>query len=250
MKRLISRMLGNIDKVVDRAIVPVWNTIRGYVPLFAVVTLSIFVLLFIMRTLHNKADFTAAIITHDLKKIATALHAIDESCDILSFDHDRNYVDFLNVTRFTGSEVGGLNLGRPQNWKGPYLNDNPTIQEKLYEIVKVKDGVFVVPGDGVELPNGRVVGKDFILTPGSLMEQKIRPGGDFYYRGRHLVENLTFRIGDWRGYGISPQKVKEINKMLKEFNEAIPFAGNKNDDQLEGKKRFSKVKMNLPKKVS
>lgn len=114
-------------------------------------------------------------ISQDIKQLARIFADIHETCKILSFEHDKNYIDFLTVSSFAGSEVGLMNLVFPQNWKGPYLNDNPTIQEKYYMIVRTKQGHFIVPGDGgecckqecvggVKLANGKVIGLDINFT--------------------------------------------------------------------------------------
>ena len=65
------------------------------------------------------------------------------------------------VKSFEGSEVGSLNLAYPKKWQGPYLGDNPTFQGKAYQIIRTKNGYFVTPGDGIMLPNGLVIGRDF-----------------------------------------------------------------------------------------
>lgn len=88
---------------------------------------------------------------------------IDADCHILHFDHQKNYIDFLNVVKFVGSEVGSMNLAYPDKWKGPYLQDNPTMQEKQYQIVRTHKGYYIVPGEGVELCNGKIIGKDIIF---------------------------------------------------------------------------------------
>jgi hypothetical protein len=89
---------------------------------------------------------------------------IDTDCKIISFEHQKNYIDFLTVVKFVGSEVGSMNLAHPEKWQGPYLNDNPTFQEKYYQIVRTHKGYYIVPGEGVELSNGKVIGKDIIFN--------------------------------------------------------------------------------------
>jgi hypothetical protein len=98
-----------------------------------------------------------------LKELASAIKKIDEDCEILSFAHQKNYVDFLNVKAFSGSEVGALTVKYPKKWAGPYWNDVPTLQTFQYEIVRTRKGYFLVPGDGVKLANGKIIGKDIVL---------------------------------------------------------------------------------------
>lgn len=238
----IKRFLASLDRYTNKYVVSCCKKIGRYLPLFAGVFLSVLVIMVLFRTIHNKKDFTAAIVTSDLKKIVQALHRIDEKCDILSFDHERNYVDFLTVKKFVGSEVGGLNLARPQNWQGPYIADNPTVQEKLYEIVKTKEGVFVIPGVGVKLPNGLVIGKDFIITKKTSIIKMIQPTGQLHYKGQALAAHLSFRIGDWSG-NISSEDLARVSKLLEEFHEAMPYTHNKTG-QL--KKKILNHKVELP----
>lgn len=103
------------------------------------------------------------VIADEIPELVEIFKKIDDKCGIIGFEHDKNHVDFLNVVKFVGSEVGSMNLMYPKNWEGPYKKDNPTVQEKLYQIVQTKDGYFIVPGDGVKLSSGKTIGKDIIL---------------------------------------------------------------------------------------
>ena len=62
------------------------------------------------------------------------------SFSIYGFDYQKNPINFLNIKSFEGSEVTSMNLTFPDQWEGPYLSDNPTIQQKDYLIVKTKKG--------------------------------------------------------------------------------------------------------------
>ena len=55
--------------------------------------------------------------------------------------------------------------------EGPYVQDNPTIQEEMYVILHNKSGYYIVPGDGVKLLNGKVVGTDVVLDYQTDMKQ-------------------------------------------------------------------------------
>ena len=233
----------SMDRKVDKVVMPVWQSVRNYVPFFAITLLSVLLAVFIVRMVYNKPDYTAAVITTDIKRINQILHNIDESCDILSFDHKKNHIDFLTVRSFIGSEVGGLNLARPEGWQGPYLDDNPTVQNILYQIIKIDEGVFVIPGDGVELPNGLVMGKDIEIRPETSLFAMMKEGGNLFYRGEPLAIKLEFRIGDWKGKLFSSQQIENVSKTLQEFNKAMPYAENK-------KGRFSGYKIELPRTVS
>jgi len=103
------------------------------------------------------------IIAHDVIELRDIFHKIHKDCTIIDFDAQKNPINFLNVTQFSGSEVGPMNLAHPEKWQGPYMHDNPTIYHIAYQVVSTKNGYFITPGDGVKLPNNKIVGKDIIL---------------------------------------------------------------------------------------
>lgn len=106
---------------------------------------------------------TNELISQQVIQLQQIFKKIDEVAGIVDFDHQKSYIDFLNVGSFSGSEVGAMNLRDPKKWQGPYLKENPTIQEQNYQIVRTKKGFFIVPGDGVVLSNGKIIGKDIIF---------------------------------------------------------------------------------------
>lgn len=108
-------------------------------------------------------------IHQDITELKYILEKIQADCYIYNFEHEKNCIDFLNVIKFSGKTVGSMELGFPQHWQGPYLKTNPRIQNKLYVVLKNKQGYFIVPGDGVRLTNGKVIGKDLILDRNSDM---------------------------------------------------------------------------------
>ena len=105
------------------------------------------------------------VIMEHIAQLKTIFDRIDTECGILGFDHDKNYIDFLTVTSFVSSEIGAMNLISPEKWQGPYVHDNLTVQTKKYEIVRTKNGYYIVPGTGVQLSNGKIMGKDVVITP-------------------------------------------------------------------------------------
>ncbi len=133
----------------------------------------------------------------------------------------------MTVEEFSGSEVGSLNLAYPKNWRGPYLRENPVFQGKLYDIVKTKEGVFVIPGKGAKLPNNLVLGKDFKITFQSSIVQMIKEGGELNYNGQPLAMQLKFKIGDWGKEKMTAEEIEEIKSILEEFNRAMPFTQNR-----------------------
>ena len=127
-------------------------------------------------------------IVDHVEQLATIFKNIDETCKIIGFEHEKNYVDFLTVRSFVGSEVGAMNLAHADKWAGPYVQDNPTIYEKQYLVVDTPKGYYVVPGDGVVLSNGKIVGKDLIFNRDTDFEALLAdPAGPLMFEDRPLV---------------------------------------------------------------
>lgn len=136
---------------------------------------------------------TEIIIARDVAMLASLFKNIDETCKIIDFKYNHNYIDFLNVIAFEGSEVGTMILQRPQQWKGPYVRENLTIQGKLYQVIKNKNGYYVVPGDGVKLQNGMVIGKDIKLNMQDDIEQMIQEQGMMNFQGKPLAARFDLQ---------------------------------------------------------
>lgn len=113
---------------------------------------------------------TDAIIAQDMQSLQQIFREIDKDCKIIDFEHAKNYVDFLTVKEFIGSQVGAMNITYPKNWKGPYLKHNPTVLEQQYIVLKNKKNYYLVPGDGVVLANGKTIGTDILLNEKSDIE--------------------------------------------------------------------------------
>lgn len=107
----------------------------------------------------------SAQIVQDLVTLSKVLQQIDRDATIIGFDHQKNWINFLQIKKdgFVGSEVGSVNLAYPEKWNGPYMQDNPTIQDKEYMVIQTKQGYFIAPGVGVKLPNNKVIGTDIKL---------------------------------------------------------------------------------------
>lgn len=141
---------------------------------FSRVAILLFVLLFgvsVYKLYQNSSQSTDVVIATQVQKLQTIFNQIHKDCGIVDFEHEQNYIDFLTVESFVGSEIGSVNLLYPKQWKGPYVQDNPTAQEQQYIILDNESGYFIVPGDGVTLANGAVVGEDFILDYETDMEE-------------------------------------------------------------------------------
>ncbi len=117
---------------------------------------------------------TGTMISQEVKRLGGIFQAIHQRCKILGFDNQQNLINFLNVEKFVGSEVGPMNLKYPEKWDGPYLKDNPTIQTKEFMVVHTQQGYFVTPGNGVRLPSGKVIGKDIVFDESADIGQMIQ----------------------------------------------------------------------------
>jgi hypothetical protein len=223
----IDKMLSSIDRKVDRKFSFIRRFFKKYFPIFSAIFLGILIFTFVIRVFYTRPSLIASIIEDDIKLIALALEKIDARCSILSIDDERNEVDFLQIHSFVGSSVGPFNLAYPDCWEGPYLNVNPTIKGKHYEILKAADGIFIVPGMGVPLPNGRIVGKDFELSSKTRIGDLLRDKGDLRYEDKKFAVKLIFKIGDRKQWHLKEKTVKKIDRLMREFNEAMPYTKNK-----------------------
>jgi len=139
---------------------------------------------------YRSSILTGHIIAEDVKKLARIFNTIDRQCRIIGFDYDKNPINFLNVEKFSGSEIGSMNLAYPDKWDGPYLFDNLTVQSIEYMIVATDNGYFITPGDGVALPNGKVIGKDIVFDRKSDIAQMMYDKTQLYYGGRPLATQM------------------------------------------------------------
>ncbi len=130
---------------------------------------------------------------HQLKKI---VEQIDHDALIIDFDYQQNWINFLHIKKggFVGSEVGSANLAYPDKWNGPYLDENPTLQEKEYMVVRTNQGYFITPGDGVTLPNGKIIGKDIMLDENADIAAMMHDKETLMYADKSLAVPLL--IGD------------------------------------------------------
>lgn len=144
---------------------------------------------------YNKRYLTTSVIADDVKKIAAIFKTINDTCGIMSVDVPRSPVNFLNVGSFAGSEVGSINLVHPDKWQGPYLNDNPSVQGIEYMLVRTKNGLFVTPGEGVKLPNGKVIGKDIMFDEDSDIQAMASDPAMLLYNGQPLAAKVDMGSG-------------------------------------------------------
>ncbi len=223
----IDDFMYKVDEKVDKIFQPFFKVTRKY---FVLISSSFLVLLlgvFLFKIYYNKPRFVASLVEQDIKQIHKVLHRIDKDCNILGFKGQRVVIDFLTVKKFIGSVIGGINLAYPDKWDGPYMKTNPTMHQHFYEIARTQSGYYIVPGEGVRLPNGYVVGRDFELGYVADIEDMMKPGGVLYYKGKKFAYRFRFKVGDWDPvFGAREEVIEEINEVLKEFNAAMPFSKN------------------------
>ena len=219
----IDELINTLDEKVDKEIGPVSKKFRKYFAIFSATVLACLFIIFLVKTSKEGPLQLASIIQGDLEQIDKILTDIDTTCNILSFNYDNVRINFLTVEKFVGSTIGCLNLAYPGKWRGPYVQRNPTLQGKFYEVMRTREGFFITPGIGVKLPNHQIIGKDFVITPNTIMTDLLADGGPMNYKGQELARKIEFKIGDWNSVFTQTTTVDKINSALKEFNEAMPF---------------------------
>jgi len=142
--------------------------------------------------------YLADLIVKDVAMLEEIFKKIDDRCKILGFDSQKNSINFLNVGTFQGSEVGPMNLTYPTQWQGPYAVDNPLVQGIDYQIVKTKKGLFITPGEGVSLPNGKVIGKDIMLEEHADIAAMMKDEQSLLYDGKALATQIYLQHSEFQ----------------------------------------------------
>lgn len=134
------------------------------------------------------------VIVADLQKLADAFKKIDHEVNIIGIKHQRDHIDFLNVKSFSGSEVGPLDVAHPENWHGPYMQENPVVNGLFYQIVRTHKGYFITPGDGVKLSNGAVIGKNIMLDENADIEHMMLDPKKLFSAGKAMAVKLPISL--------------------------------------------------------
>ncbi len=161
-----------------------WYALFLAIVFFAILTSVVIKFLTQVRVANDE------LIADHVVQLQQIFKGINERCKITAFRHKKDHLDFLNVISFAGSVVGPMNLLEPQNWEGPYLEESLTIGGVEYQIVGTKTGYYIVPGDGVKLSNGLVIGKSLMITPQSNIEQMIRDPQALMSNNRELAAKI------------------------------------------------------------
>jgi hypothetical protein len=144
-----------------------------------------------VKYLHQVNQVNDASVAEHIEKLGALFKQINEHCKIIGFRRQKNYIDFLNVKAFEGSIVGSMSLEEPQNWKGPYLSESYTSGGREYQVVRAKRGYYILPGDGVRLANGKVIGKTLVIGPDSDVEQMMNDSKALSSKGRPLAARVS-----------------------------------------------------------
>lgn len=135
---------------------------------------------------------TDVVIIEQVTQLVDIFKRIDKTCDILAIERDRSVIDFLNVKTFAGFDVGCLHVKFPQRWEGAYLENNYSVQGKLYEIIKTKYGYFLVPGAGIKLGSGKVIGRDIVFDYDTNIDNLIYGTRELLSYDKPLAHKLEF----------------------------------------------------------
>lgn len=218
----IDDLIEQLDAFVDKNFQSIIQFTKQYFIAISITTLTVLTLITITRFLLHKPQAYATNIGEDLKELNVILSQIDKECNILSITNNQGSINFLTVEKFTGSQVGCFNLAYPEKWKGPYVKRNPSILGKFYEIIKTHEGVFILPGKGVELPCRDILGITLPIDPKVSIITMMQPGGPLNYEGHPLALKLNFIIGDWDSTVLSSAELKKIKKNVDQFSNSIP----------------------------
>jgi hypothetical protein len=184
--------------------VQILNILRHYA--FALGTVILFLGLFIFSVMHLLREsriLASQIIATDVANLASVFKKIDDQCKIVDFDHQKSYIDFLNVGSFAGSQIGPMDLMFPNKWQGPYLKDNPSVQGKVYQVVRTRRGYFIAPADGIKLANGKIIGKDIVLNEKADIAAMAQSSEFLMYEGKPLAVRVPMS-------GVSVDKQKAL----------------------------------------
>ena len=155
-------------------------------------TFLFFLCITVFNTFFEYKEETGLIIAQDIALLEKIFKTIHETVGIAGFDLEKNPINFLTIKKngFVGSQVGSMNLIHHNRWQGPYVERNPSIQNKEYQIVVTQKGDFITPADGVVLPNNKVIGRDIIIDKNADIEKMIGDDFGLSYEGKPLAAKI------------------------------------------------------------
>lgn len=183
-----------------------------YGGLIALLFISAFALITI-KYLRQARRANDAVIAEHIETLKKIFHDINDCCKINAFRPGKNPIDFLNVSNFEGPVIGPMSLLEPKNWRGPYVRESLTIGGREYEIVSTRKGYYIVPGDGVSLANGKVIGKTLLLNNTTDIEALMSdPQGLMSSQGKPLAAPIE--ITRRQGESTSQDSADEVERWL------------------------------------
>jgi hypothetical protein len=174
----------------DNEVMKRWMRPQSLIIVIIIIFASVIGLTFI-DTLYRSKDDAGLMIAQEVVHLRDVFQKIHKDCGILDFDQQKNPINFLNVEKFAGSEVGPMNLIHSEKWQGPYVKENPTIYHIAYQVVSTDKGYFITPGDGVQLPNKKIVGKDIVLDKKADIEKMAQDPHALLYKEKALAARLN-----------------------------------------------------------
>lgn len=161
-----------------------------FLPTIIIAAVVLFIGIALFDTWYRTKDDVGMMIAVEVIRLRDIFHRIHKTCTIIDFDAQKNPINFLNVKTFAGSEVGPMNLVYPEKWEGPYLQDNPMLYNIAYQVISTKKGYYITPGDGVKLPNNKVIGKDIILDQKARIDAMMANDQELMYHDKPLAARL------------------------------------------------------------
>lgn len=167
--------------------------LKGYLtPLWTIGLFAVLIVIALVNLWYRGKVEAGTIIADEIEMLDGIFKKIDATSKIITFDNQKNNINFLNIKKngFVGSEVGPMNLAHPEKWEGPYLVENPKMFDHVYQVVRTKKGYFITPGDGLKLPNGKVIGTDIALDEGADIEVMMQDEAKLNFKGRPLAARV------------------------------------------------------------
>lgn len=105
---------------------------------------------------------------------ANIIRSIDNDCKIIKLIGNNNPVNFFNIKEFSGNTIGSIQIADPLKWHGPYLDYIPSYNDVPLSLVNTASGLYIVPGNGTLLENGKIMGTDIIIDQNTNMDEIIK----------------------------------------------------------------------------
>jgi len=160
------------------------------------------IVLLIVCTAHfvgQSSEWNAGTVRADLSHLEEALKNFDGDCGIQEVLSGGHSLLFLTQTARPTDAFAAFKLANENTWRGPYIHKVPVAQGYPYMLLKTNKGLFIVPGEGVRLPKGSILGKEFFLTAESNLKALSAAGGILSHNGEPLVREFICGVKDADG---------------------------------------------------